>query len=269
MVGLFAAAHVSVRNSGFRTACIARLIRVRLACRAAMKALLLRVGIDKGCGGTLAPIFDDGSFEFVPIPESVPAPGAATFNDRIGRKGKRLSAYIPSSIKNAPMHEDPEFLTCTYGDPTLKRYYLLKLVKGDLLVFYAGLQPFATAKYNEALYIIGYFDVDNVTEFNKLSEAELTESLQRYRHNAHVKRRNSLRDLVIVTGAGNSRLLDKAILISQKKPDRRGRPMHALSPEMEALLGISGFIQRSIPPRFVAEQRNVRNLMALLASTRL
>ena len=67
-----------------------------------MKALLLRVGIDKGCGGTLAPIFDDGSFEFVPIPESVPAPGAATYNDRIGRKGKRLSAYVPSSIKNAP-----------------------------------------------------------------------------------------------------------------------------------------------------------------------
>jgi hypothetical protein len=56
----------------------------------AMKALLLRVGIDKGCGGTLAPILDDGSFEFVPIPESVPAPGASTYNDRIG------------SIKNAP-----------------------------------------------------------------------------------------------------------------------------------------------------------------------
>jgi len=84
-----------------------------------------------------------------------------------------------------------------------------------------------------------------------------------------VKRRNSLRDLVVVAGAGDSRLLDKAILISQKKPDRRGRPMNALSPEMEALLGISGFIQRSIPPRFVAEQQNVRNLVALLASARL
>jgi hypothetical protein len=234
-----------------------------------MKALLLRVGIDKGCGGTLSPIFDDGSFEFVPIPESFPAPGAATYNDRIGRKGKRLSAYVPSSIKNAPMHEDPEFFTCTYGDATLKRYYLLKLVQGDLLVFYAGLRPLATAKYKEALYIIGYFDVDNVTGFNKLSEAKLAESLQRYSHNAHVKRLNSLRDLVVVAGSRHSRLLDKAILISQKKPDRKGRPVHALSPEMEALLGISGFIQRSIPPRFVVEELNVRNLVALLASTRL
>jgi hypothetical protein len=232
-----------------------------------MKALLLRVGIDKGCGGTLAPIFDDGSFEFVPIPEGVPAPGAATYNERIGRRGKRLSAYVPSSIKNAPMHEDPEFLTCTYGDPTLKRYYLLKLVKGDLLVFYAGLQPFATDNYKEALYIIGYFDVENVTEFNKLSEAELAESLQRYRHNAHIKRQNSLLDLVVVAGGRDSRLLDKAIVISQKKPDRRGRPMHALSAEMEGLLGISGFVQRSIPPRFVAEQQNVRNLVTLLESS--
>jgi hypothetical protein len=232
-----------------------------------MKALLLRVGIDKGCGGTLAPIFDDGSFEFVPIPESTPAPGAATYNDRIGRKGKRLSAYVPSSIKNAPMHEDPEFLTCTYGDPTLKRYYLLKLVKGDQLVFYAGLQPYATDNYKEALYIIGYFDVENVTEFNKLSEVELAESLQRYRHNAHIKRQNSLHDLVVVAGGRDSRLLDKAIVISQKKPDRRGRPTHALSPEMEDLLGISGFIQRSIPPRFVVEEENVRNLVTLLESS--
>ena len=232
-----------------------------------MKALLLRVGIDKGCGGTLAPIFDDGSFEFVPIPESIPTPGAATYNERIGRKGKRLSAYVPPSIKNAPMHEDPEFLTCTYGDPTLKRYYLLKLVKGDLLVFYAGLQPFATDRYKEALYIIGYFDVESVAEFNKLPEAELAKSLQQYRHNAHIKRQNSLRDLVVVAGDRDSRLLDKAIVISQKKPDRRGRPTHALSPEMEDFLGISGFIQRSIPPRFVVEEKNVRNLVTLLKSS--
>jgi hypothetical protein len=34
------------------------------------KILLLRVGIDMGCGGTLGPIFQDGTFEYVPIPES-------------------------------------------------------------------------------------------------------------------------------------------------------------------------------------------------------
>jgi hypothetical protein len=32
-----------------------------------MRALLLRVGIDKGSCGTYGLIFDDGSFEFVPL----------------------------------------------------------------------------------------------------------------------------------------------------------------------------------------------------------
>ncbi len=233
-----------------------------------MKALLLRVGIDKGCGGALAPIFDDGSFEFVPIPESYPTPGAATYNDRIGRKGKRLSTYVPLSRKNTPMHEDPEFLTCTYGDPTPKRVFLKKLLERDLLVFYAGLQPFATDKYKEALYIIGYFTVKKVTDFNELleaeHEAELAESLQRYRHNAHVKRRQTFQDLVVVAGDDNCKILDKAILISQKKPDKRGRPTHCVSSKMEKALGISGLIQRSIWPRMIEGEHNVDNLVQLL-----
>jgi Nucleotide modification associated domain 3 len=37
--------------------------------REARKALLLRVGIDRGTGGGLGPIFPDGTFEYVPIPE--------------------------------------------------------------------------------------------------------------------------------------------------------------------------------------------------------
>ena len=36
-----------------------------------MKGLLLRVGIDKGSGGCLAPIFRDRSFEYIPIPETL------------------------------------------------------------------------------------------------------------------------------------------------------------------------------------------------------
>jgi hypothetical protein len=34
-----------------------------------MKVALLRVGIDSGTGGMQGPIFQDGSFEFVPIPD--------------------------------------------------------------------------------------------------------------------------------------------------------------------------------------------------------
>jgi len=203
----------------------------------------------------------------VPIPESFAPPNAVTYNDRIGRMGKRLSTYVPPRMKNAPMHEDPEFLTYTYGDPTTKRYFLLKLAEGDQLVFYAGLQPFATDRYREALYIIGYFPVKQVIDFNSLSKAERDGYCQQFSNNAHLKRQNTLDNLVIVAGNKHSRIRQKALLISEKRPEKRGRLTHALSSEMEDLLGISGFIQRSIPPRFVSGEHNVNSLINLLESS--
>ena len=103
-----------------------------------MKATLLRVGIDKGTDGALAPIFDDGSFEYIPISESdAKSKEDRTYGNTIGRSEKPLSTYLPEEIENRTMHFDPEFDTFTYGDPTYKRRFLLKLERGDLLVFYA------------------------------------------------------------------------------------------------------------------------------------
>jgi Nucleotide modification associated domain 3 len=234
-----------------------------------MKALLLRVGIDKGSGGTYGPIFNDGSFEFVPIPETYRSCTAATYGERIGRTGKPLSTYVPPALRHVPMHDDPEFETRTYGDPSAKRRYLLQLAEGDLLVFYAGLKPFDhdNAEYPEALYFVGYFTIDQVIDFNWLSASERSANRQRYPYNAHIKRGYAFENLVIVVGGNDSRLLNRAVLISEKKPDKSARPTFALSSEMEELLGISGFIQRSIPPRFVTQERSVTQLAQLLDSS--
>ena len=35
-----------------------------------MQVVLLRVGIDTGSGGILGPLFSDGLFEYIPIPDS-------------------------------------------------------------------------------------------------------------------------------------------------------------------------------------------------------
>jgi len=234
-----------------------------------MKALLLRVGIDKGSGGTYGPIFDDGSFEFVPIPETYRSCTAATYGERIGRKGKPLSTYLPPALRHVPMHDDPEFETRSYGDASAKRRYLLGLSEGDVLVFYAGLKPFGhdNEDYPEALYFIGYFTVGHLIDFNWLSASERAAYRQRYPYNAHVKRGYAFENLVIVLGSANSKLLDHARLISQKQPDASGRPTHALSSEMEELLGISGFIQRNTRPLFVTDERNVAQLVQLLDSS--
>lgn len=230
-----------------------------------MKAMLLRVGIDKGTDGTLGPIFEDGSFEYIPISEGdSKSKENRTYKNTIGRSGKQLSSYLPKGIQNRTMHFDPEFETHTYGDPTSKRIYLLKLEKDDLLVFYAGLTPFKTKKHKEALYIIGYFTIEKVIDFNQLTKKEIETSYQLYPNNAHLKRSYDTEDLVIVVGyKDKSRLFDKATLISKTKYDKNGRSYHAVSEEMEISLGVSGSIQRSIPPRFIIKE-NINNLKHIL-----
>jgi hypothetical protein len=231
-----------------------------------MKAMLLRVGIDKGCGGALAPIFEDGSFEYIPIPETHPETKEnQTFNNTRGRKNINFSHYLPQKIHDQPLHYDPEFETYTYGDATSKRKSLLKLDQEDLLVFYAGLTPYHNDKYTEALYIIGYFTVTRVIDFNALTEEEKKTYSKKYSNNAHLKLNNALKNLVIITGdKTRSKLVDKAILISEHKLNKLGRPYHAVSPEMEEQLGIKGSIQRSIPPRFIEDPYNLENLNILL-----
>lgn len=231
-----------------------------------MKAMLLRIGIDKGTDGALAPIFEDGSFEYIPISErDSQSKEERTYSNTMGRSGKPLSTYLPKEIENRIIHFDPEFETNTYGDPTSKRKYLLKLENEDLLVFYAGLTPFRNKKHEEALYIIGYFTVEKVIDFNRLSKSEIGKCYETYPNNAHLKRSYNTKDLVIAVGQkSRSKLLDKAVPLSTTKLDRRGRIYQAVSPEMEKLLGISGSIQRSIPPRFIKKENDVFNLKQIL-----
>ncbi len=231
-----------------------------------MKAMLLRVGIDKGkdSGGCSAPIFDDGSFEYIPVLESkgVNSKETRTYANTIGRKGKPLSTYVPKSIWNLKIHYDPEFKTFTYGDPTRKRKYLLKLNKGDLLVFYAGLTP--PYKNKTSLYIIGYFLVDEVIDFNNLSKKKIARTLKLCTNNAHIKNRN-ITDLVIAIGdKKHSKLLDKAILLSKKKYNKRGIPYQHVSDEMKKRIGISGFIQLSLPPRLIDKQKYITELKKII-----
>jgi hypothetical protein len=69
---------------------------------------------------------------------------------------------------------------------------------------------------------------------------------------------------VIIKGRKKTnKILDKAVLISKKKLNKIGRKYHAVFPEMEDLLGISGSIQRSIPPRFVSGNK-IENLRYIL-----
>ena len=232
------------------------------------KAMLLRVGIDKSSDGILGPIFSDGSFEYIPLSEKDEnSIEKRTYHDLIGFNNDQISKYLPEQVAIRRVHMDPEFINFTYGDEGKKATYLRKLNNNDLVVFYAGLKPYKTDKYPEALYIIGYFTISNIIDFKNMKNENYNIKVIRkqYPHNSHPKRSNT-KDMVLVVGdPEKSKLLEKAIQISQKKLNKIGRNYHAVSPEMENLLGIKGSIQRSIPPRFISDENKIKNLTKLLS----
>ena len=221
--------------------------------------VLLRVGIDTGSGGIHGPLFRDGSFEYIPIPDRFGGRGVdeRTYGNTLSRTGRPLVSYFPESrrtkMDDQPVHFDPEFETFTYGDPTRLKNSLSRLGEGSLLVFYAGLKGW-DFDCPAALYIIGYFEVARAGFAEWFSPAELAEL---FRNNFHMRHRAVLeyqRDrLVLVQGGAGSRLLRNAVRISSVGADTSGRPLHRLSPEMHQVFGDLGgrtSLQRS-PPRRV------------------
>jgi len=81
-----------------------------------MKALLIRVGFDGSWGGIKGPIFDDGRFKFIPIPE----------NGKECRRIKNptrysdipaLSKYMPNDILKSNGEDIPIEDCIVHDDP--------------------------------------------------------------------------------------------------------------------------------------------------------
>ena len=175
------------------------------------KALLLRVGMDRGTGGALGPICRDGTFEYIPIPESVATRCALTYATLPGRHFASLAAVLPARLAERQPHIDPDFLAATYGDAApRKRRQLLGLNPGDLLVFYAGLAP-RPAEDRPRLFAIGCLRVKQV---HHLSSRDIGRRhlQQRFGQTAHFLRRRRDRDLALVEGWRQaSRLFTRAV----------------------------------------------------------
>jgi len=217
-----------------------------------MQVCLLRVAIDTGCGGMLGPLFRDGTFEYVPIPEGLGELGK-TYGEIGGKKtGKLLCNFFPRSrlatIARTAVHHDPEFETFTYGDPTIPKRSLRKLQAGDLLVFYAGLEPYDFEEHKKrGLYIIGYFEVSAAGESKDFSNDELHIL---FRNNHHVQYSRDEDKLILVKGGQKSRLLQYAQPISKIGLDKGGHNIYVLSNEAKMRLGSFtrlNAIQRSTP----------------------
>ena len=224
-----------------------------------MQVVLLRVGVDMGSGGIHGPLFKDSSFELIPIPDGFQKTGVSiqTYGNTAGRHGRKLIQYFPEPLHNSrhhtPIHLDPDFETFTYGDPVVLKSRLRKLEKGDLLVFYAGLEGWGFES-EPALYIIGYFEIAKAGIATSFSKTELKRDFGR---TFHVRHKTVFEDqknrLVLVKGSPNSRFLRKARLISVMGTDRSGRPLKVISPKMQRIFGdFDGRIAiQRCPPRWI------------------
>jgi hypothetical protein len=218
------------------------------------EALLLRVGVDTGTGGSHGPLFPDGRFEYVPIPESEESEERRTYADLAGRYGEALSTYVPHLGDRVP-HYDPEFTTYTYGDVArIKCTQLARLTEGDLLVFYAGLEP-VDGSAPALLYAIGYLTVAEVHDLEAMDATERAAVLERHPHNAHVKR-SAL--------APDSRASDRYPVIVRGEPTRSGlfrraRPLgteeRLVEPEIARAIGFEGDLTRAGTARILDVER--------------
>lgn len=153
---------------------------------------MINVGSNQSNVGR-GPIFTDGIFRFIPIPESRKL---ATNRCRTYRQ-LGLADYVPSSYVDRPVHEDPEFVTFTYGH--VRRGFgdmrsLKMLGKGDYLFFMATLSykgraeqalPWINTEWGA--YIVAFFKIDLVCEISELLASRNLRNM--FAFNAHMKRK--------------------------------------------------------------------------------
>ncbi len=113
------------------------------------RAVAINVAANTNEPGFRGPVYPDGSFAYVPIPES-----AATLDRERFPVDEPLPTYdeldgaamLPDDLWDVPIHADPEFPgvhgrdCATYGDPhAVKAGPIAELEPGDWLLFYATL----------------------------------------------------------------------------------------------------------------------------------
>lgn len=150
------------------------------------RVFVIRVGADTTYSPIKSsPLFDNGEFEFLPIWESsrqqrspiTQRPPMLRYCDIpcFNNPTQTLDRFVPKTWAEKPAHNDPEFITMTYGDLCEKSARARNLIdspkmertgakKGDYLFFIARLEPHNGVRFTgeAGLYFIGYFCVERV-----------------------------------------------------------------------------------------------------------
>lgn len=193
------------------------------------RAVAINVGANTNLPGIRGPIYPDGRFEYIPIPEREPVgEPVPTYADL------DLGTALPEDLLDTPVHLDPtfaEYACCdrhTYGDDYgVKARPLLDLSAGDYVFFYATLST--TGRSNDTqgatetapwiapewgAYVIGQFrlarDPLSGEEYGELSPTDR----EWFDANAHVRREEFDAKVLLAGDPEGSGLYDRALPLS-------------------------------------------------------
>lgn len=229
------------------------------------RGVAINVGANTNEPGFRGPIYPDGRFEYVPIPESKPIRDGAI----VPTYGDLELATDTRDVTDVPVHLDPTFEGVhgcdryTYGDPhAVKARPLLELAAGDYVYFYATLSTVGSPSREWIVpewgaYVIGAF---------RLARDPISRDAYRglprwdrrvYADNAHLKRRSFDAAVLLYGDQNESALFDTALPLSS--PDA-GIDPNCIVTELSSDSGKGPWWRR--PLRFdAAANRELRSIL--------
>lgn len=186
-----------------------------------MRAIAINVGANTNQPGFRGPVWPDGSFEYIPIPESEPTVDPPTY----GNLAPHLTTTIPEELHDQPVHLDPEFseYPCceryTYGDEHgIKAGPLSELQAGEYVIFYATLTVEGDADWlppEWGAFCIGHFRLaQDALTGEAYADLDADERAP-FANNAHVRRETNDSRVFLLGDPDESALYDHALPLSQ------------------------------------------------------
>ena len=179
-----------------------------------MRVYLANVGANSG-HRFASPLFEDGSFEFIPIPEDEGQTSGVRYSDLRSHydPSSSLLPYVPPRLHDAVCHNDPEFETLTYGDngENGRSSALTRIQPGDVLLFLARLERWADGKRagQFGFYLIGGLSTDYAEFITPQSGRR-----DRFAKNAHAIRGDER--FFGVAGTSRSRRFRRAVPLTRE-----------------------------------------------------
>jgi len=189
------------------------------------KICLINVGVNSSHKGLKSPLFPDGKFEFIPIPDpflSYSRTGLK-YNQLKALNGVKIAELVKEDYHHRGVHNDPEFDTNTYGDyPTFypRAANLKRLSKGDSLFFFARLVLWSNGEFTkEARFgFIGFIEIERIYE--NITQRPRNFTFQDIKNNAHIIRAESnsifYDGFWIFKGSKTSKRFKRAVIFDRK-----------------------------------------------------